>query len=1206
MTKKRVWLSLVLAIVAILCVSCLISCGGDGQVVGTKFDDFTLSLVGELPPYFKLNSTVTFSITESAGSPDAYKVYVTKGEDAEYLFGSYVKAQNISIVLDTTGTIVVRVAPEVDGMIYSGKKVTLEVRDSTAQLTSLFVYNNVVDLYDNHAILDIKELRYEIEPKGIYLVPEYEDTERSVAEKNRSYTIDYTTNVLTARYPTTDRDVPPVLSFYQSGATGAPSAVANVYIRITKDNVKKTLENFIVAYPGQFLSADKKVTYKRGDWVPLQAVPAAGQSDADDYAVYRVNKETGEEIALNGTDELEIKTIGDKTKGDTVTKYYCVKVTETNEAMEIKFNAAEGGIEMEGITASVKVPLSASAISPTEVEITEYDRIDGGKKVKTLCLDEKFTIKTDVFPSNTTYKSLGYEYDDDYITVDGAGEITPKAATPDAEPVCVTVYSDVDDTVKDEIYVYVANIRKDDVKLMYNSGEVPEEIVAEIGNVGNISFTVSAGDLTYNVKWYKIDGDDSSFVTNNRTYTFDDTQVAGDKTIRADILLDPSGVALTIVRYCRVRVVSAIRDVTDFAARYRNDSTVTLTADTDLTGNVSWKWQLMDASKSEVGSPTSGIDVQYMFTETGEYSFRLELFRDGTLLETKNSDMFIVVSSDSMEIINLHVNAYRSGDSYLPFIKWYLLKTPSSDFTVTVEIKKGAGNWRSFSSSDPDYQNCFFADGFKIPDNSVATIADSFSYRVKTSISNSYETGTYNGEINDDEAKPYIEKTLSNGKNLYFNNLREIADVINYISVMRPTNEPDVVSVTTVGDVVSAEFTAFFALDMETYPGKEYYHFGTDETNVSLARAMKVMQSVFECYGMDEVAKTGYSVKPNMPGTKIVTVSLELRSDVSISKQPTETTPVAEFVGATHYAEAPRGNGEFPIYERTRTLNVTTSKQLLFAVMNGYKPVPEPGSHAAIIYSNARKALGDIISDTMTDRQKVTAIFDWLSENVTYDDVAANEYKEDWAAATTEAQRNAIAEDARKYKCFHLEGVFLDDNERFAVCDGISKAFALMCAIEEIPVIIVSGTGITSNGSENHAWNIVLVEGEWCNIDATWGRTTVTTASNKYSTVSYRYFLASAANFDPSHLAVGEKPSTTEKSKLGDEAYKVTSETELDAAIDEIVAAASRTTSKFSAEIIYFDGFTITKAEVMTKLNGKLNGSLSVTDNSILIYVNAK
>lgn len=164
-------------------------------------------------------------------------------------------------------------------------------------------------------------------------------------------------------------------------------------------------------------------------------------------------------------------------------------------------------------------------------------------------------------------------------------------------------------------------------------------------------------------------------------------------------------------------------------------------------------------------------------------------------------------------------------------------------------------------------------------------------------------------------------------------------------------------------------------------------------------------------------------------------------------------------------------------------LECSTSNQLFYAAQVGVKPVPEAGSAAEWIYEEARDALTEAVNEDMTDAEKVTAIFEWLVMNVTYDN--------DVLVYTDDVSK------AAEYDAFYLEGVFGDTHR--AVCDGISKAMTLMCRIEGIPCVRVTGSG--------HAWNKVFVDGRWYVTDATFGDTGIAMSRVNYSFMNRRYLL---------------------------------------------------------------------------------------------------
>ena len=176
-----------------------------------------------------------------------------------------------------------------------------------------------------------------------------------------------------------------------------------------------------------------------------------------------------------------------------------------------------------------------------------------------------------------------------------------------------------------------------------------------------------------------------------------------------------------------------------------------------------------------------------------------------------------------------------------------------------------------------------------------------------------------------------------------------------------------------------------------------------------------------------------------------------------------------------------------PILKRlneNKTLNVYTSDQLYLAVQAGYYPVFVGETNAKVIWSKAIDVLVGtptqlgIIDSTMTEVEKALAIFDWVCYH--------NNYDYNTVARSDEAL-------SQRFRGFYLEGMFLDDGQ--AVCDGISKAYTLLCNMAGIYCYKVSGEGVTESGSEGHAWNKVgiydSVEDKYTYylVDCTWNDT---------------------------------------------------------------------------------------------------------------------
>jgi hypothetical protein len=133
-----------------------------------------------------------------------------------------------------------------------------------------------------------------------------------------------------------------------------------------------------------------------------------------------------------------------------------------------------------------------------------------------------------------------------------------------------------------------------------------------------------------------------------------------------------------------------------------------------------------------------------------------------------------------------------------------------------------------------------------------------------------------------------------------------------------------------------------------------------------------------------------------------------------------------------------------------------------------------------------------------TDEERLRAVFIWISENIRYEMAIMNE-------PGTYRQINELVEYALQ--------------KRRGICMHIAALYSAIANEMGYPTFLVEG--ITRSDNEvnpiGHAWNVVLLDGKWYMVDATWGAGYI--QNNRFvREIDNSYFLATPENFIFSHF----------------------------------------------------------------------------------------
>ncbi len=285
---------------------------------------------------------------------------------------------------------------------------------------------------------------------------------------------------------------------------------------------------------------------------------------------------------------------------------------------------------------------------------------------------------------------------------------------------------------------------------------------------------------------------------------------------------------------------------------------------------------------------------------------------------------------------------------------------------------------------------------------------------------------------------------------------------------------------------------------------------------------------------------------------------------------------------------------------------VYNTEQLFMVAQYGARPIfHETATVAETCYNNAKTILRQINnSDELTDYQKVLNIYRYICMNVKYDNVLTD---------YMDSIGNHTVNRFGKFSCFYMEGALYDLNNQVAVCDGLSKTFALLCRIEGIEATKVNGIG----GGGEHAWNKVRLGDNYHLVDTTWGSRSYNLSGVDYEALAHEFFLTAEDEYHETTFEV-ETPAPIDygyyekTSKVGPLSGYVTSDSDL-TAIKNYITANSVQGFEIRLSDEYLDSITAKGyygREIGTYINTKLGSAtkqwMSLSDGGPVILVQNK
>jgi hypothetical protein len=150
-----------------------------------------------------------------------------------------------------------------------------------------------------------------------------------------------------------------------------------------------------------------------------------------------------------------------------------------------------------------------------------------------------------------------------------------------------------------------------------------------------------------------------------------------------------------------------------------------------------------------------------------------------------------------------------------------------------------------------------------------------------------------------------------------------------------------------------------------------------------------------------------------------------------------------------------------------------------------------------------------------TDREKVRAIFRWITEHIDYNVMPFGQRKNISRQFYKEPEDSSVALPPLNER---IAAKVL--NTGVAFCEGYSRLFKTLCDHAGIKAEVIYGYARTNNNRRfavNHTWNSVFIDSTWYLLDVTWASGVVSYGNEYIRQYNDFYFLTPPAEFIRDH-----------------------------------------------------------------------------------------